>query len=392
MLIYRGYKTELDPNNKQHILFVKNAGVARYAFNWALNQKKQAMESKSKIPNYIELNRRLNILKKTELLWMYEASKCSPQEALKNCDLAMNRFFNRCKNGSKKKGFPRYKSKRSGLGSFRLTGTIKVYKKYIQLPRLGKIKLKESNYLPLNAKILSATVSEKAGRWFISILVQEEKQVPIKEKNKIGVDLGIKSLAICSDGQAFDNPKALRNNLDRLKRRSRQVSKKVKGSQNRKKACKKLASLHYKISCIRKDTIHKITSHLTKTKSCIVIEDLNISGMVKNKKLSRAIADVGLFEFRRQLEYKGKWHGCEIIVADRFFPSSKMCSECGAIKKDLKLSDRVYICDKCGIEIDRDFNASCNLENYTVSSTGINAFGEVSSGSICSGTKLTSLN
>jgi putative transposase len=392
LLIYRGYKTEIQPNNKQKTLLFKNVGAARYAFNWALNIKKQAFDKKEKIPNYIELSCKLNKLKKEELPWMYEVSKCSPQEALRNCDNAFNEFFRRCKQKKKgKKGFPKFKSKKNGQGSFRLTGAIKVTNAHIQLPRLGKLKLKEFGYLPNDKKILNASVSEKAGKWFVSILIEEEINPPIKSENKVGVDLGIKILATISDGKLFDNPKALRSNLELLQRRSRQVSKKVKGSKNRKKAVNKLAKLYYKISCIRKDSIHKITTYLTKTKSCVVIEDLNVSGMIKNRKLSRAISDLGLFEFRKQLEYKGKWYGCEIVVADRFFPSSKKCSCCGKIKDDLQLSDRIYICD-CGLNIDRDMNAASNLRNYTVSSTGINAFGDGSSGLGCSQVKLPSLN
>lgn len=364
MLIQRGYKTEIQPNNKQKTLLAKNAGAARYAYNWALNLKKHAFENKTKIPNAIELHRELNKLKQTDLPWMYEVSKCSPQEALRNCDTAFTNFFRRCKQKKKgKKGFPRFKSKKNGLGGFRLTGTIKVSESHVQLPRLGKIKLKETNYFPTEAKILSAAVSERAGKWFVSIQVEEEIHPSTKPKNEVGVDLGIKTLATISDGELFDNPKALRSRLERLQRLSRRLSRKVKGSKNRKKAARKLAKLHYKISCIRKDTLHKLTTFLTKTKSKIVIEDLNVSGMMKNRKLSRAIADLGLFEIRRQLDYKGKWYGCEIVVADRWFPSSKKCSSCGSLKNDLQLSDRVYECD-CGLSIDRDVNAAINLKNY----------------------------
>lgn len=168
MLIQRGYKTEIDPNDKQRTLLSKNAGAARYAFNWALNLKKLAFDNKAKIPNAIELHRELNLLKQTELPWMYDVSKCSPQEALRNCDTAFTNFFRKCKQKVKgKKGFPRFKSKKNGLGSFKLTGTIKVSSNYIQLPRLGKLRLKEHDYLPLDAKILSACVSEKAGKWFV---------------------------------------------------------------------------------------------------------------------------------------------------------------------------------------------------------------------------------
>ena len=386
MLIQRGYKTEISPNNKQKTLLAKNAGAARFAFNWALNRIKEGISK----PNAIQLHKEWNVWKKENINWWKQVSKCSPQEALRNCDTAFNNFFRRCKQKKGKKGFPRFKSKKSGLGSFRLTGTIKVASNYVQLPRLGKLKLKEHNYLPLNAKILSATVSERAGRWFVSLQVEEVLETKFKPEAIVGVDLGIKTLATCSDGQTFANPKALKTNLEKLKRRSRQLSRKVKGSKNRKKAAKRLAKVHQQIANIRKDSLHKITTHLTKTKSKIVIEDLNVSGMMKNRKLSRAISDIGLFEFRRQLEYKGKWYGCEIILADRFFPSSKSCSSCDWIKKDLTLADRTFVCDSCGLEIDRDLNASLNLESYTVSSTEINAYGEESSGLACSKTKLSS--
>lgn len=382
MLVQRGYKTEIAPNNKQKTLLAKNAGAARFAYNWALNIKREAMAKREKIPNAIELHRQLNELKQTELGWMYEVSKCSPQEALRNCDSAFTNFFRKCKKKVKgKKGFPRFKSKKNGLGSFRLTGTIKVSDTHVQLPKLGKLKLKERGYLH-DGKILSATVSEKGGRWFVSLQMEEDIQVPEnKPEYAVGVDLGIKTLATCSDGEYFDNPAALRTNLKKLQRAARQVSRKVKGSKNRKKAQKKLAKLHYRIACIRKDTLHKFTTHLTKNKSRIVIEDLNVSGMMKNRRLSRAIADVGLFEARRQLEYKGRWYACQIDHADRFYPSSKRCSACGMLKNDLQLSDRVYVCAGCGNEIDRDVNAAINLLNYrTVSSTGNYAFGERSSG------------
>lgn len=383
MIIHKGYKTELSPNNKQITLFKKNCGCARFAFNWALNKKKLAFDKKEKIPNYIELSRELNKLKQNEFFWMYEASKCSPQYALNNCDNAFKNFFRNCKKKVKgKKGFPKFKSKHFGVGNFRLMGHIHIFDGYIQLPKIGKIKLKEKNYLPQDKKILSATVSEKAGKWFVSLQVQEDISLPNKNEAVVGVDLGIKTLAYCSDGKTFDNPKALRSNLKKLQKLGKRLSRKTKGGQNRQKAKIKLARLHQKIANIRKNCLHKITTYLTKTKSKVVIEDLNISGMLKNRRLSRAISDLGLYELRRQLEYKGKWYDCEIATSDRFYPSSKRCSNCGNIKSDLKLDERMYICDKCNMNIDRDFNASLNLEQYcTVSSTGNNAFGDESSGS-----------
>ena len=381
MRIQRGYQTELDPTNVQRTLLLKNAGAARYAYNWGLQQKKLALDVKSKLPNNIELHRRLNELKPTDFPWMYEVSKCSPQEALRNLDKAFDNFFRKCKLKKQGKfkgkvGFPRFKSKKKGVGGFRLTGTIKVMKDRVQLPRLGTIRLKEKDYLPTGAKILNASVKERAGRWYVAVQVEMEiPEPPVKPEVVVGVDLGIKTLATCSDGEVFENPKALRKNFKKLQRLSRRVSRKQKGSKNRKKAAVRLARHHQRIANIRKDTLHKITAQLTKTKSKVVIEDLNVSGMMKNHCLSRAIADLGLFEFRRQLEYKGVWYGCLVQVADRFFPSSKRCCVCGRIKDDLMLSDRVYFCE-CGNEVDRDWNAAKNLEWLsTVSSAGIYAYG-----------------
>lgn len=382
MKIQRGYQTELDPNDVQRTLFLKNAGAARYAYNWGLEQKKQALDAKTKIPNSIELHRQLNALKSIEFPWMYEVSKCAPQEALRNLDKAFDNFFRKCKLKKQGKfkgkvGFPRFKSKKKGIGGFRLTGTIKVMNDRIQLPRLGTIRLKERDYLPTDAKILNASVKERAGRWYVAVQVDMDMPEPsIKPVAIVGVDLGIKTLAVCSDGEVFENPKALGKNLKKLKRLGRQVSRKEKGGKNRKKAAVKLARHHQRIANIRKGTLHKITTQLTKTKSKVVIEDLNVSGMMKNRCLSRAISDLGLFEFRRQLEYKGVWYGCEVQVADRFFPSSKRCCMCGRIKNDLKLSDRVYVCE-CGNDVDRDWNASKNLEwlGSTASSAGIYAYG-----------------
>jgi len=363
--VQRGYKTELRLNDKQRTACLKHAGAARYTYNWGLSQKKMAYENGEKTPNAIELHRRLNALKPTELPWMYAVSKCSPQEALRNLDRAYDNFF-------KKRGkFPKFKSKKNGIGGFRLTGTIKVTENTVQLPRLGVLKLKERGYLPTDAKILSASVSERAGRWFVSIQVEEDlpEYNGVKDEHDVvGVDLGIKTLATVSDGTKYENPKPLKTKLRKLKKLQQSVSRKVKGSQNRKKATKKVARLHLRISNVRKNTLHKMTTTLAKTKRVVVIEDLNVSGMMKNRCLSRSIADLGLFELRRQLSYKGGWYSCKIVPVDRFFPSSKTCSVCGEIKEDLTLADREWDCGGCGTHHDRDHNASVNLENVAASS------------------------
>jgi putative transposase len=295
-------------------------------------------------------------------------SKCAPQEALRNLDRAFSNFFRRVKEkqaGKKVKvGFPKYKSKKNGLGSFRLTGAIHVFENAVQLPRLGRLRLKECGYLPSSeVHILSATVSERAGRWFVSLQVEMEIPDPQPvEKGTAGVDLGILRMATLSDGERIDNPRALKQAQTKLRRLQRCVARRQTGSANRKQAVRQLARAHNRVANIRKEAVHQATSWLAKTKSAIVLEDLNVSGMLKNHHLAQAIADVGLHEFRRQLTYKGKWYGCEVRIADRYYPSSKRCSSCGQVKPDLALSERLYRCAYCGLEIDRDWNAALNLE------------------------------
>jgi putative transposase len=407
--VIRGYKVELDLNNKQRTCLAKHAGTARFTYNWGLQRKIEAYKAGRKTPTAIDLHKELNALKKTELNWMYEVSKCAPQEALRNLDKAYANFFHRVflKKAGKftgKVGFPKFKSKKCGLGSFRLTGKIRVQPSRIKLPRLGWLKLKERDYIPTdNIKILSVTISEKAGHWFVSVQVEQESPEPAKEQIEkatgapIGVDLGIKKMAVCSDSREFENPKTLRKSLKKLRRAQRELSRRSKGGKNREKSRRKIARLHYRIANIRSDAIHKATSSIcclrcthqddsetqiridehkandivAKTKpqdkrpSVVVIEDLSVKNMLKNHKLARAISDVGFFEFRRQLTYKTVWNGISLLVADRFFPSSKLCSACGAINDKLTLQDREWTCD-CGALHDRDRNAAINLSRLVV--------------------------
>jgi putative transposase len=391
--VIRGYKVELDLNNKQRTLCAKHAGTARFAYNWGLSRKIEEFKAGRKNPTAIDLHKELNLLKKTELSWMYEVSKCAPQEALRNLDKAYANFFHRVKlkktgNFTGKVGFPKFKSKKLGKGSFQLTGSISVKKDKIKLPRLGWLRLKEKGYIPTEGvKILKVTVSEKAGHWFVSAQVEQEsekilssafKDTPVEKATgaPIGVDLGIKSMAVCSDLREFENPKTLYKKLQKLRRVQRELSRRKKGGKNREKSRRKVAMLHYRIANIRKDAIHKATSSIVaKTKpkeqrpSVIVIEDLNVSGLLKNHKLARAISDSGFFEFRRQLTYKTALLGVSLLVADRFFPSSKLCSACGAINDKLTLSMREWTCD-CGAHHERDLNAAINLSrlalNYSI--------------------------
>ena len=373
MKILRAFKTELDLNNVQRTICARHAGATRFAYNWGLARKKEAFANGQKTPTAIDLHRELNALKKTQLSWMYEVSKCAPQEALRDLDNAFAHFFRRLKEKKAgkhvKAGFPRFKSRRNGLGSFRLTGAIHVFEKAVQLPRLGVLCLKERGYLPLGGiHILSATVSEKAGRWFVS--VQVEMDIPDPEptdKPAAGVDLGVNRMAQVSDGMCFENPHALKQSMKKLKHLQRAVSRRQKGSANRQKAVKQLAKVHFRTANIRKDALNQATTFLTKTKSVIVLENLNVNGMLKNHHLAQAIADIGLYEFRRQLVYKGGWYGCEVLLADRFYPSTKRCSQCGTVKSVMGLGEREYHCECCRAVIDRDLNAAINLEQLLYS-------------------------
>lgn len=376
-LIYKSYKVELDPTNVQITSMKKNIGAARFAYNWGLKKKQEAYEQKIKTPTSIDLHRELNVLKKTDISWAYECSKWTMQNALRDLDNAFNRFFSNCKKGIKgKKGYPKFKSKNNDKQSFRLDTPINIYGNHIQLPKIGRVKLKETDYIPKNSKITQTTVSKKAGKWFASVLLLVEHKHLLQNGKVVGVDLGIKTLATCSDGTTFENPEALKKNLNNLKFQQRKLSNKVKNSKNYEKQKLKVQKIHYKISNIRTDSLHKATSKIINDNQVIVLEDLKVSNMMKNHKLAQAISDVSFYEFRRQIEYKAKWNNRQVIFVNKFFPSSKLCSSCGQKKEDLKLSDRIYKCD-CGLTMDRDLNAAKNLEQfYTESSSGINACGD----------------
>lgn len=387
MQVVRGYKTELDLTNKQRTACLKHAGAARFAYNWGLARSQEVYRTTGKRPTAIDLHKELNKLKQTDYPWMYECSKCAPQEALRDLDTAYKHFYRRAtlkKQGKLKGkiGFPTFKKKSKCIGSFRLTGAIKVFEGSVQLPRIGKVRMHEPGYIPTDAKVLNATVSEQAGRWFVSIQVEEERQQPVcTATTAIGVDLGVKTLATLSDGTPFENPRPLKHALKRLKRLERQKSRRKKGSKNRAKTCKQLAKQHGHVTNIRKDASHKLTSFLCKNHALIAIEDLHVAGMVKNHCLAQAVSDSNFGEIRRQLEYKAQWHGVHLIVIDRFYPSSQLCSHCQWRNEALTLADRVFVCLDCGVVTDRDYNAAQNIRRVAVSSIDTqNACGQRSAG------------
>jgi putative transposase len=376
MLRLRAYKTELDPNQKTRTLLLQHPGARRWAYNWGLRRKIEEYEQTGHSPNAQTLHRELNRLKKLHpaqggVPWMYEVSKCAPQEALRDLDEAFRHFFRRVRNGEKP-GFPKFKTKKKGIGGFRLTGRIQVLERHIILPRLGRIRLKERGYLPFDnpkVHILSATVREQAGRWTVSLQVEEDVEPPDPPAGIGGVDLGIRSLATLSDGTAFENPRPLAKAQRRLKRLQRSVSRKKKGSKNRKKAVRKLARGHARIAHLRKSALHQISAAIFKRFGVVGAEDLALSAMGETRSLARALQDGALGELHRQIAYKVAWQGGRLVLVDRFYPSSKTCSGCGAVKETLGLGERIYQCQRCGLLIDRDYNAAINLRNVAARET-----------------------
>ena len=275
-------------------------------------------------------------------------------------------------------GFPRFKSRKRGLGSCRLTGSIAVEGRHIRLPRLGRLRLKELGYLPAaGVHVLSATVSERAGRWFVSLQVEQELPTPVNVGPSVGVDLGVVRLATVSDGTLFPSPRTLPKLERKLRRAQKAVSRRMKGSRQRAMAARDVARIYMRIANSRNDLLHKVTSQLTRTKSVIGIEDLNASGMLKNRCLARAVSEAAFRRFRDLLEYKAVWYGSSVIVAERMFPSTKMCSGCGAKRDEMPPSVRTFQCPSCALELDRDLNAALNLLAVAVSRTDTtNACGE----------------
>jgi putative transposase len=353
------HRIQLQPRNKHVTAFAKACGVARYTWNWALNRWATEHEAGNK-PKATELKKAWN---KEKPEWVYESPKDANQQPFSNLQSAFNRFF-------KKQGrYPKYKKKGRHDSFYISNDKLTADGRYVRLPKIGRVKMAEE--LRFSGKVMAATVSREADRWFISFQVETEV-VPQHGSEIVGIDLGVKDAVVLSDGSKFAGPKPLKRRLRTLKKRQRKHSRKVKGSNNRRRSALRLARLHRKIKNQRKDFLHKVSSHIVSKAKTVVIEDLNVRGMLKNHKLARAISDIGFYEFRRQLEYKCKMNDVELIIADRWFPSTKLCRFCGSLNK-MPLSERVYKCD-CGHTEDRDVNAAQNLR--TVGLAGIYACGQ----------------
>jgi putative transposase len=359
------HKIELKANNHQITYFKQGCGVARLAWNWGLSNWQQQYKQGLN-PSGMSLKKEFNAIKREQFPFVYNVTKYAVQQPFLQLQEAYKRFF---KNIS---GKPKFKKKGKTQDSFYIGGDqIKVERQKVKIPNLGWVKLRED--IRFQGKILNATVSRIADRWFISFAIKPSMSyLPCKNQASVGIDLGIKKMAVLSNGSYVESPRPLKKMLRKLKRLSRQLSKKQhsrkKGdttpqSNNYKKFKLKIAKLHKKIADIRRDTLHKLTTFITDNFKYISIEDLNVKGMMSNHKLARSIQDLGFYELKRQLEYKSKQKGNELFINDRWFASSKTCCNCGTKKEDLTLSDRTYYCNECKLEIDRDLNASINLHN-----------------------------
>ena len=378
----RAYKIEINPTDEQKSKIHQTIGVSRFIYNFYIARNKEIYEREGKFVSGMDFSKWLNneyIPNNQDKKWIKEVSSKATKQAIMNGDKAFKDFF------KKAKGFPRFKKKKNqDVKAYfpknnKTDWTLERHR--VKIPTLGWVRLKEFGYIPKNSVVKSGTVSQKADRYYVSILV-EETYIKISNPNNegLGIDLGIKEFAICSNGNKFKNinkTSTVKKIEKKLKREQRKLSrkyeslkirnKKEKGGnvtrQNIQKQVVKVQKLHQRLTNIRTDYINKIVSSIIKQKpSYITIEDLNVKGMMKNKHLSKAIASQKFFEFKTKLMSKCKQNDVELRIVDRFYPSSKTCSQCGEIKKDLKLSDRVYKCS-CGLVIDRDLNASINLRN-----------------------------
>lgn len=380
-------KAEIQPTPTQRQALLQHAGNARWAYNWGLKRKQKAWADRKaaveagvpkddapKVPTAIDLHRELNVLKGVPVEeggvpWMYEASKAAPQEALRDLDRAFQHFFRRVKAGVKapaKPGYPRFKSRSRGIGGFRLTGSIQVARTTVCLPRIGRVRVKpgDHNYLPIG-RLPYASVTERAGRWFVSVLGPEVACADPNGKSGIGLDLGVARLATLSDGTIIENPKALAAGQRKIKRLQKAMQRKQKGSANRNKAKAKLARAHARVANVRRDAVHKATTNLTKSHGRIVIEDLKVKNMTcgggsRKRGLNRVILDAGFGAFRRILEYKAKLYGCEVVVVPPHYTSQR-CSACGHVEAGNRTGQAEFRCLSCNYEVNADLNAAINI-------------------------------
>ena len=380
----KSVKIMLKPNNKQISKLFQSAGVSRFAYNWTLGRQKENHSNGGKFLSDNELRKEFTILKKQEeYKWLNEYSNSIPKQAIKDACNSYKRFF---KHQSQ---FPKFKSKRKSNPSFYVDNIkIKFTNTHVKLEKISTstkgnkakfnwIRLCEKGRIPIDCKYINPRVTFDGLNWWISVGLEYEDNIHKPTNEGIGIDLGIKDLAICSDGIVYKNINKT-SKIKKLKKKKRRLQRKISNKYliNKKGVCyiktsniikleKQLLKLNKRLTGIRTDYLHQVTTEIINREPMfIALEDLNVKGMMKNKHLAKAIQEQSFYEFKRIITYKALWNNIEIVDVPRFYPSSKTCSECGSYKKDLKLSDREYICEECGCIIDRDLNASINLAKY----------------------------
>ena len=347
------HKIRIYPNREQERFLKKSCGVARFAYNWGLAEWQNQYKNGGK-PNRFNLDKQFNSIKKQEFPFVCEVSKCCSQIAFVNLGKAFKNFFDR------RAKYPKFKKK--GIhDSFGLDNlNFHVDGKHIKLAKMSPMRMAEP--LRFDGKIMSGTISRVADKWYISIAVEIRRDLTLPKTGKfVGVDLGVKDIAITSDGCKFANPRWIHKSEKKLKRLNRELSRRHSTSKRRERTRLRLARQHDRVANQRKDWLHKITTYLVRKYDVIALEDLNVRGMVKNHNLAKAIANVSFGEFNRQIEYKSQMYGKQIHRVDRFFPSSKTCSNCGCVQEKMPLHVREWTCPDCGAHHDRDINAATNL-------------------------------
>lgn len=359
-MVLKAYKYRIYPTKEQEIQLSKTFGCCRFVYNQMLAKRIELYKAEKKSMSKIDCNNYVNQVLKKEFIWLKEIDKFALTNSIYNMDNAYQKFF------KENTGFPKFKSKRNNRYSYTTNFTnnnieVDFTCSGIKLPKLKWIKAKlHREFL---GRIKNTTISKTpSGKYFVSILVEEEVKEFPKSDNRIGFDLGLKEFLIDTNGRNVNNPKTLYKHQDKLTKLQRELAHKKLGSKNWHKQRVKIAREHERITNIRRDFLHKLSNEIVKENQIIISEDLNVKGMVRNHKLAKSISDVSWSEFTRQIEYKSIWHGRTYHKINRFFPSSQLCSECGYLNKEVKnLSVREWICDECGVIHQRDNNASINI-------------------------------